>query len=167
MPTDALCRQKFLSTDNTGDNSIYNCSIFRLWLPSNVLISVLVLILIPQETGWERTACVYCSTHQREPYYVKGKSWESMLIAYPSCTAAFWTGPDREIYSAVATDNTLALTTLWPVLTMIWKWLPPSGKQHWAAGAWLKDFFMTGILLKWGEKRGFYIFTHLYQLLDL
>lgn len=55
-----------LGTDNTRDNSIYNCSIFLLWLPSNVLISVLVLSLIPQETVVGRELPVFTAADIKE-----------------------------------------------------------------------------------------------------
>lgn len=80
--------------------SFTTVAFFLLWLLSNVLISVLVLSLIPpRDCGRQSTACVYCCTHQSRPYYVKGKSWESLLIAYPSCTAAFWTEPHSGKYT--------------------------------------------------------------------
>lgn len=60
------CRQSILGTDNTRDNSIYNCSIFLLWLPSNVLISFLVLSLIPQETVVGRELPVFTAAHIKE-----------------------------------------------------------------------------------------------------
>lgn len=105
--------------------SFTTVAFFLLWLLSNVLISVLVLSLIPpRDCGRQSTACVYCCTHQSRPYYVKGKSWESLLIAYPSCTAAFWTEPHSGKYTA-GTDSTL--TTTMPSVTVAWKWLEPFG----------------------------------------
>lgn len=56
----------FVGTDNTRDNSIYNCSIFLLWLASNVLISVLVLSLIPLETVVGRELPVFTAAHIKE-----------------------------------------------------------------------------------------------------
>lgn len=64
--TQSYCRQSILGADNTRDNSIYNCSIFLLWLPSNVLISVLVLSLIPQETVVGRELPVFTAAHIKE-----------------------------------------------------------------------------------------------------
>lgn len=52
-------------TDNTRDNSIYNQH-FPLWLPSNVLISVLVLSLIPQETVVGQELPVFTAAHIKE-----------------------------------------------------------------------------------------------------
>lgn len=51
------------STDNIGDNSIYNCNVFLPWIPSNVLISALVLSLLPQEMVDGRDLPMFTAAH--------------------------------------------------------------------------------------------------------
>lgn len=61
-----ICITSIARTDNTGDSSIYNCSVFLLWLPSNVLISVLVPSSIPQETVVRREPPLFTAAHIKD-----------------------------------------------------------------------------------------------------
>lgn len=56
----------FYNTDSTTGDSVYSRGIFLPWLLSNVLISVLVLSLISQETVVWREPAVFTAAHFKE-----------------------------------------------------------------------------------------------------
>lgn len=97
--THIYCRQSILGSGNTRDNSIYNCNISVYGFHLMCSLVFLCWALSPRRL-WSGENCLCLLQHtSKRALLRKGKSWESLLIAYPSCITAFWTEPYSENYT--------------------------------------------------------------------
>lgn len=122
--THIYCRQSILGTDNTRDNSIYNCSISVYGFLLMCSLVFLCWALSPRRLwSGENCLCLLQHTSKRallRKEKVLGEPTDCLPIMHRCILdrTIF-----REIYSAAGMDNTLALTI--PSVTKVWKWLKP------------------------------------------
>lgn len=73
---------------------------------SHLMCSLALLCWASSLRRWwmgEICPCLLQHTSKEAPL-CKGKSWEGLLIAYPSCTTAFWTEAACKIYKYISVD---------------------------------------------------------------